>query len=90
MAVDSAEATLKMGVATLVMLSVLLAPESLAGVRSGIDEAAGGVAKETLLWYRLACFLPRVLPGEASGDAALAADYAFVLQVLGPCGRTLP
>ena len=55
-----------------------------------IDEAAGGVAKETLLWYRLACFLPRVLPGEASGDAALAADYAFVLQVLGPCGRTLP
>lgn len=53
-----------------------------------IDEAAAGVPHDTLLWYRLACGLPKTLPGEP--DAALAADYAFVRTTLGPCGRTLP
>ena len=65
-----------------------------------IDEAAGGVPRDTLLWYRLACFLPPGLPAAAAPDkdgasdsaeaGALAADYAFVLKALGPCGRTLP
>jgi len=53
-----------------------------------IDDAAGGIQPRTLLWFRLACGLPRALP--EPGDSALADDYAFVLQSLGPCGRTLP
>ena len=59
-----------------------------------VDEAAAPPARDTLLWYRLACFLPRALPPRATADAAPAdadaarADYAFVLEQLGPCGRT--
>ena len=52
-----------------------------------IDDAAAPVRPGTLLWYRLACFLPRALPG--APEAALAADYAFVLATLGPCERRL-
>ena len=59
-----------------------------------VDEAAAPPAPDTLLWYRLACSLPRTLP-EAStasldpSDAAIAAeDYRFVIDSLGPCGRT--
>lgn len=58
-----------------------------------VDEAAGPPARDTLLWYRLACFLPRALPPRATGEAAPAdaesarADYAFVLAELGPCTR---
>lgn len=59
-----------------------------------VDEAARPPARDTLAWYRLACTLPASLPdaslGElAPGDAEAArADYAFVLQALGPCTRT--
>jgi hypothetical protein len=59
-----------------------------------IDEAAGPPRRDTLLWYRLACALPAQLPATATGqlddqNAALAReDYGFVLQRLGPCGRT--
>lgn len=57
-----------------------------------VDEAAAPPARDTLLWYRLACFLPATLPemstaslGEA--DAAQAReDYRFVLTRLGACG----
>jgi len=59
-----------------------------------VDEAAAAPRADTLLWYRLACGLPRALPpaataslGEAEGAAA-ARDYRFVLDSLGPCGRT--
>ena len=58
-----------------------------------IDEAATAPQSFTLLWYRLACDLPRNLDPslvEASdaGNAARAqADYSFVIQSLGPCGR---
>lgn len=58
-----------------------------------VDEGAGPPARDTLLWYRLACGLPAALP-EAStaaldpADAARARDdYRFVLDALGPCGR---
>ena len=51
-------------------------------------------ARETLAWYRLACFLPADLPRSATSapgsddrDAA-AQDYAFVLAQLGACTRT--
>ncbi len=57
-----------------------------------VDEAAGPPLRDTLLWYRLACFLPRTLPGAstvslepADADAARA-DYRFVLAQLGACG----
>jgi hypothetical protein len=54
-----------------------------------IDDAAATVKPNTLLWYRLACFLPRTLPERADREnrAELAADYAFVLASLGPCTR---
>jgi len=61
-----------------------------------VDEAAQPPARDTLLWYRLACGLPRALPDGATADldaaAAAAArdDYAFVLQQLGACTRTRP
>ncbi len=59
-----------------------------------VDEAARAPARDTLGWYRLACFLPRVLPVAAVADlsasdaAAARADYAFVLEALGACTRT--
>lgn len=58
-----------------------------------IDESATAPARPSLLWYRLACGLPRDLPAQLveatdSGTAARAqADYKFVLDSLGPCGR---
>lgn len=56
-----------------------------------VDDSAGAPAKDTLLWYRLACGLPRQLPdsavaGEDPGNARAAReDYAVVLRDLGPC-----
>jgi len=56
-----------------------------------VDDSAGPPRRDTLLWYRLACGLPRSLPAESfeSGDPATAAtareDYALVLRALGPC-----
>lgn len=59
-----------------------------------IDESAIAPARNTLLWYRLACGLPRTLEPRLveSGDPRditnAQADYRFVLDSLGPCGRT--
>jgi hypothetical protein len=56
-----------------------------------VDESAGPPKPNTLLWYRLACGLPRALPPESleSAEPANAAtareDYASVLRALGPC-----
>jgi hypothetical protein len=59
-----------------------------------VDEAARAPEPGTLLWYRLACALPTALPPASTralapqdADAARA-DYALVLDALGPCGRT--
>ena len=60
-----------------------------------VDQAAQAPAKDTLAWYRLACFLPEQLPGGANlsqdqaSRARAAGDYAFVRQQLGHCPRTL-
>jgi hypothetical protein len=60
-----------------------------------IDDAATSVPRDTLMWYHLACQLPRSLPAasvdqlEPADRQAVAADYAFVLSSLGACGRTL-
>jgi hypothetical protein len=59
-----------------------------------IDDAAGPPRPNTLLWYRLACTLPRALPrqslaeADAAGAAAIQADYRLILERLGPCVRT--
>ena len=51
-------------------------------------------ARDTLGWYRLACFLPAVLPAAASVSddpadrTAAAQDYAYVRGQLGSCPRT--
>lgn len=58
-----------------------------------IDESATAPAKHTLLWYRLACGLPRSLSSdqveavESDNAARAQADYKFVIDALGPCGR---
>jgi hypothetical protein len=61
---------------------------------SELVAAEGAVpARDTLAWYRLACFLPRELPrsttvlGSAAERAAAARDYRFVMEALGPCPR---
>lgn len=61
-----------------------------------VDQAATAPAKDSLLWYRLACGLPATLPADATGDLgaeaaqAAAEDYRFVLNQLGPCTRNRP
>ena len=58
-----------------------------------VDDAAAPPARDTLLWYRLACGLPATLPDEAVTDQApedaaqAREDYRFVLAALGACGR---
>lgn len=58
-----------------------------------VDDAAAAPARDTLLWYRLACGLPRSLPATSLADedpanvAAAREDYRFVLDQLGPCKR---
>jgi hypothetical protein len=58
-----------------------------------VDEAAAPPPPGTLLWYRLACGLPRALPPQSlaeadpDGAAAIRADYRLVLDRLGPCER---
>lgn len=60
-----------------------------------VDDSAGPPARDTLLWYRLACGLPAQMPDDAvadqQGDDAqqARADYRLVLDKLGACGRTL-
>ncbi len=61
-----------------------------------VDNAAAPPARDSLLWYRLACSLPRSLPQASIADAepeearAIEADYRMVLSRLGPCPRTRP
>ncbi len=60
-----------------------------------VDQASGPPKRDTLLWYRLACALPKVLPQSAVGelrpdDAVIAReDYATVTATLGACVRKL-
>lgn len=58
-----------------------------------VDQSARPPARDTIEWYRLACFLPARLPQGSSlaSDSAsrrkAAEDYAFVMAQLGPCTR---
>lgn len=59
-----------------------------------IEESAATPQTKTLMWYRLACELPRELPARliesGGGDNIVRAqaDYKYVIDALGPCGRT--
>jgi hypothetical protein len=59
-----------------------------------VDEGAAPPKRDTLLWYRLACFLPRTLPPtsvdslEPTAAAIAMEDYATVISGLGACPRT--
>ena len=61
-----------------------------------VDESATPPARDTLLWYRLACSLPATLPAasvanQAAGDADQAQrDYALVIESLGHCEHRAP
>lgn len=69
-------------------------PQWAAALGEMIDDAATAPPRDTLLWYRLACFLPSALPDASitnlgMEDAAAAnADYRFVISALGPCTRS--
>ena len=58
-----------------------------------VDNAAAAPQRDTLLWYRLACTLPRQLPDQSLGEAtaeeaqAIRADYRLVMEGLGACAR---
>ena len=59
-----------------------------------VDDAAAEPEPNSLLWYRLACGLPSILPRRALDDAgrdearAIQADYRLILERLGACVRT--
>lgn len=71
-----------------------MAPRWAVSVGEIVDQSATLPARDTLLWYRLACTLPPRLPPAstqllAESDAALAAeDYAAIMTGLGRCQRT--
>jgi hypothetical protein len=58
-----------------------------------VDDAAIPPQPNTLLWYRLACTLPRALPAQSFADATpeeangIRADYRLVIERLGACIR---
>lgn len=57
-----------------------------------VDQSAPPPARDTLLWYRLACTLPAELPDTSvpqdGTDATIAReDYALVVRELGACER---
>jgi hypothetical protein len=61
-----------------------------------VDESATTPEPDTLLWYRLACGLPRAIPARSLDEsdpaaaAAIRRDYQLVLDALGSCARTRP
>ena len=69
------------------------APRWAVALSEVVDESARVPQPDTLLWYRLACGLPRALPArsledaDAAGAAAIRRDYQLVLDSLGPCTR---
>lgn len=59
-----------------------------------VSSDAAPPARDSLGWYRLACFLPGQLPSganispAAADRAAAVRDYRFVMEQLGPCPRS--
>ncbi|HUQ14037.1 MAG TPA: hypothetical protein VM055_07150 [Novosphingobium sp.] len=61
-----------------------------------VDQAARPPERDTLAWYRLACFLPAgvtpatILPGADADRRKAAEDYRYVRGQLGACPRIRP
>ncbi len=58
-----------------------------------VDAGATQPVRDTLLWYRLACFLPEQLPRQSMSETpehatAIQADYRVIRDGLGQCTRT--
>ena len=59
-----------------------------------VDQAARPPQRETLAWYRLACFLPAglssaaILSGDGEAQRKAAEDYRYVRGQLGACPRS--
>lgn len=78
-----------------ISLSILRRPDGSRNWAVSLGEIVGEgsrpPARDTLLWYRLACGLPGALPdGNVAADmpehaAIVREDYQFVLESLGPC-----
>jgi hypothetical protein len=69
-----------------------VAPHWAAAFGEVVDPQAPLPARNTLEWYRLACFLPVTLPSDIEGVSAqsaskIAADFQFVREGLGACPR---
>ena len=68
------------------------APRWFVSTSEFVDAGATQPQPNTLLWYRLACFLPGQLPRASYADdsahaAAITADYQLVREGLGRCER---
>lgn len=61
-----------------------------------VDDGVSQPKANSLLWYRLVCFLPAQLPaavttGQSAEDVQqIQADYQLVMGALGPCVRSRP
>lgn len=72
-----------------------VAPQWAVSLTEIVDEAASVPRQNTLLWYRLACFLPEQMPvnalvsSNAAENALAIRDYNFVRDQLGPCDPVL-
>lgn len=70
------------------------APNWFVSLGEVVDEGVSQPQINTLLWYRLACFLPKDMPvsvtrGQTESDSRqVAEDYRLIIQALGPCNRT--
>ncbi|MDP8913014.1 MAG: hypothetical protein M3N39_05510, partial [Pseudomonadota bacterium] len=59
-----------------------------------VHEASQAPSSDSLLWYRLACGLPQILPHQSFADvspaevSSIKADYRVVREGLGPCSRS--
>lgn len=60
-----------------------------------VDQSARPPVRETVEWYRLACFLPAQLPAnvflqsDRPSRSRAEADYHYILEQLGDCPRAL-
>lgn len=61
-----------------------------------VDPDAPPPARNSIGWYRLACFLPRTIPETVLGEITpeqkdqVITDYGFVMRALGDCPRYRP
>ncbi len=75
-----------------VVRSPAAAPRWSVSIDELVDASGAQPRRDTLLWYRLACFLPATLSPSSSAStpqfaSLIAEDYATIMRGLGPCKR---